>query len=165
MKLEIIGEKFLYQILESYNMENWSSVLMSERNLWRYIQKNLKQTNNMLMRVENAFYKGIPDVNYLIDGVEGWVELKYVNEYPKRESTEIKVSHFTTEQKLWHNTRNKMNGLASVLVQVESDYFLFKKERINLIGALTKRKMFQLSNKSWKNKINFEELKKELCEK
>jgi len=52
-----------------------------------------------------------------------------------------------------------------VLVQVESDYFLFKKERINLVGALTKRKMFQHANKSWKNKINFEELKKELCEK
>ena len=38
-----------------------------------------------------------------------------------------------------------------------------KEERINLLGSLTKKKMFQYANKSWKNKIDFKELRKELC--
>ena len=51
-------------------MINWSYILMSERNLWRYLQRNLKDNKSLLMRVENSLYKGIPDVNYLIDGKE-----------------------------------------------------------------------------------------------
>ena len=51
---------------------------MSETNLWRYLQRNLKDNKTMLMRVENPFYKGIPDVNFLIDGNEGWLDLKKI---------------------------------------------------------------------------------------
>jgi hypothetical protein len=121
---------------------NWSYILMSETNLWRYLQRNLKDNKTMLMRIENPFYKGIPDVNFLIDGNEGWLELKYMPEYPKKDNTEVKVPHFTKEQKLWHDSRYKNKGL---------------------VGALTKKKMFQHANKSWKNRIDFKELRKELC--
>jgi hypothetical protein len=136
---------------------------MSETNLWRYLQRNLKDNKTMLMRVENTFYKGIPDVNFLIDGNEGWLELKYMPEYPKKDYTEIKVPHFTKEQKLWHDARYKNKGRTMVLIQVDSDYFIFKKERINLLGSLTKKSMFKFANKSWKNRIDFKELRKELC--
>tara|TARA_R100000482_G_scaffold121828_2_gene68449 strand:+ start:487 stop:927 length:441 start_codon:yes stop_codon:yes gene_type:complete len=142
---------------------NWSYILMSETNLWRYLQRNLKDNKTMLMRIENPFYKGIPDVNFLIDGNEGWIELKYMPEYPKKDNTEVKVPHFTKEQKLWHDSRYKNKGRTMVLIQVDNDYFIFKKERINLVGALTKKKMFQHANKSWKNRIDFKELRKELC--
>tara|TARA_A100001015_G_C15001046_1_gene718517 strand:- start:1659 stop:2096 length:438 start_codon:yes stop_codon:yes gene_type:complete len=144
-------------------MINWSYILMSERNLWRYLQRNLKDNKSLLMRVENSLYKGIPDVNYLIDGNEGWIELKYMPEYPKKDITEVKVPHFTKEQKIWHDIRYKNKGRTMVLIQVDRDYFIFKKERINLLGSLTKKKMFQYANKSWKNKIDFKELRKELC--
>ena len=66
---------------------------MSERNLWRYLQRNLKDNKSLLMRVENSLYKGIPDVNYLIDGNEGWIELKYMPEYPKKDIT-VSLNHF-----------------------------------------------------------------------
>ncbi len=136
---------------------------MSENNLWRYLQKNLKDSKTMLMRIENPFYKGVPDVNFLIDGNEGWLELKYIPQYPKKEITIVKVPHFTIEQKIWHNARFKNKGRTMVLIQVDDDYFIFKKEKINLLGSLNKFRMFQHANKFWKNKINFRELRKELC--
>ena len=142
---------------------NWSYILMSETNLWRYLQRNLKDKNTMLMRIENPFYKGVPDVNFLIDGNEGWLELKYIPQYPKKEITIVKVPHFTIEQKIWHNARFKNKGRTMVLIQVDDDYFIFKKEKINLLGSLNKFRMFQHANKFWKNKINFRELRKELC--
>ena len=103
------------------------------------------------------------ELNFLIDGNEGWLELKYMPEYPKKDYTEIKVPHFTKEQKLWHDARYKNKGRTMVLIQVDSDYFIFKKERINLLGSLTKKSMFKFANKSWKNRIDFKELRKELC--
>ena len=136
---------------------------MSENNLWRYLQKNLKDSKTMLMRIEIPFYKGVPDVNFLIDGNEGWLELKYIPQYPKKEITIVKVPHFTIEQKIWHNARFKNKGRTMVLIQVDDDYFIFKKEKINLLGSLNKYRMFQHANKFWKNKINFRELRKELC--
>tara|TARA_Y100000004_G_scaffold75872_1_gene85342 strand:+ start:529 stop:966 length:438 start_codon:yes stop_codon:yes gene_type:complete len=144
-------------------MYNWRLILMSENNLWRYLQKNLKDSKTMLMRIENPFYKGVPDVNFLIDGNEGWLELKYIPQYPKKEITIVKVPHFTIEQKIWHNARFKNKGRTMVLIQVDDDYFIFKKEKINLLGSLNKFRMFQHANKFWKNKINFRELRKELC--
>ena len=144
-------------------MYNWRFILMSENNLWRYLQKNLKDSKTMLMRIENPFYKGVPDVNFLIDGNEGWLELKYIPQYPKKEITIVKVPHFTIEQKIWHNARFKNKGRTMVLIQVDDDYFIFKKEKINLLGSLNKYRMFQHANKFWKNKINFRELRKELC--
>ena len=144
-------------------MYNWRLILMSENNLWRYLQKNLKDSKTMLMRIENPFYKGVPDVNFLIDGNECWLELKYIPQYPKKEITIVKVPHFTIEQKIWHNARFKNKGRTMVLIQVDDDYFIFKKEKINLLGSLNKFRMFQHANKFWKNKINFRELRKELC--
>jgi hypothetical protein len=143
-------------------MINWTKVLMSESNLWRYIQKNLK-SYGVLSRVENAFYKGMPDVNYLIDGVEGWIELKFISQFPARQNTIVRVPHFTEEQKIWHEQRVKYKGNTTVLIQVERDYFIFKKDKIKLVGSLTRNSMVKLANKHWPKRINFKELRKELC--
>ena len=135
---------------------------MSERALWSYIQRNLKK-HGQISRVENAFYKGMPDVNYLIGGVEGWIELKYLKSYPIREKTIVKVRHFTREQKIWHYNRIMQNGKTTVILQIEKDYFLFANENVRLVGFLTKPDMIAKANKYWKNKINFLELKESLC--
>lgn len=51
--------------------------------------------HSQLTRVENAVADGMPDVEYCITrqprspGVAGWIELKYTQSHPKRESTPL----------------------------------------------------------------------------
>ena len=54
---------------------------MSEAALWRRVRKGLP---GHLVRVENAVEAGTPDVNYCIDGAEGWIELKQLDRWPAR---------------------------------------------------------------------------------
>ena len=93
----------------------------------------------ILMRIENAFYKGVPDVNFLIRGIEGWLELKFLKEFPKKENTTVNIPHFTQEQKLWHKERWENHGLTAMLLQVDDYYFLFVSDKIALAGHLSKK--------------------------
>ena len=70
---------------------------MSENNFWRYIKNHMKGIG-IFTRIENSFFKGIPDVNFLIDGIEGWIELKYREKFPVRTNTPIRLQHFTKEK-------------------------------------------------------------------
>jgi len=135
---------------------------MSESNLWRYFQRNMK-SKGVIQRVENAFYKGMPDVNYLIEGKEGWIELKYSKEYPKKETTSVRLHHFTKEQRIWHRDRLIKKGRTNILWQIEKDYYLFCNENIALIGTLTRKQMGEKSDGFWSKKINFENMKRLLC--
>lgn len=136
---------------------------VSESNLWKYFQRNMR-SRGIVQRVENAFYKGMPDVNYLINGTEGWLELKYIKCYPKRKDTPVAVRHFTKEQKIWHLTRAKKQGRTNVLLQVEKDYYLFINENISMIGKLTKEDMKLKSDAFWEQRINFNDMAVLLCE-
>ena len=57
---------------------------MSEKNFWTLVRNNLPVK---MWRVENKVMKGMPDVHYLINGKSGWVELKYLNKWPKKDLT------------------------------------------------------------------------------
>ena len=96
---------------------------MSERALWRRVREGLKRRGH-LVRVENAVEDGTPDVNYCIDGVEGWIELKHAR-VPARVSTNVRYQRYTREQADWGVTRRAVGGLAFVLVQVGREVFLF----------------------------------------
>ncbi len=145
----------MYQILED---------LMSEKNLWQYCRRHLSG-RGVFMRIENAFYKGVPDVNFLVGGIEGWLELKFLHNFPKKESTPVKIPHFTQEQKLWHKERFENHGLTAMLLQVDDHYFLFVGDKIALVNNLSKKGMIKNANKCWRKRINFEELIDTLCHK
>ena len=137
---------------------------MSEKNLWQYCRRHMAD-RGILMRIENAFYKGVPDVNFLIGGIEGWLELKFLHEFPKKENTPVKIPHFTQEQKLWHKERWENHGLTAMLLQVNDYYFLFVSDKIALVGHLSKRGLINNATKCWRNRINFEEFINILCNK
>ena len=81
----------------------------------------------LFSRIENPFYKGIPDVNYLMNGVEGWIELKYVKSFPKKELTPVSIPHYTKEQKMWHKVRYDAGGNTAIILQVDKYYFIVVK--------------------------------------
>lgn len=68
---------------------------------------------------------GMPDVNYCIDGEEGWIELKSVDNWPKRPDTPIRLPHYTVEQRAWQRQRGEAGGKVFILLRVEREYMLF----------------------------------------
>lgn len=54
--------------------------MSNESTLWAYLRDGLKDNSIHLSRVESHSTSiGIPDVNFTIDGKDGWIELKFEN--------------------------------------------------------------------------------------
>lgn len=74
------------------------------------------------VKVENPAKPGTPDINY----IEGWVELKWLPEWPKRAGTTVKFPKFYPQQRVWLVKRTLAGGKCFVLVQIASIYLLYQ---------------------------------------
>ncbi len=92
---------------------------MSESTMRGRVVRALKDLN--AIAVENPVLPGTPDVNY----VEGWIELKWLREWPADESTPVRFPHFTPVQRVWHIRRRLAGGMSWVLVQCKREWLLF----------------------------------------
>lgn len=109
---------------------------MTEKTLASKVVKLLRPLD--AMRVENPCKPGTPDVEF----IGGWVELKHVRDWPKRASTPVRVPHFTTGQRLWLTRRDKLGGLALLLVQVGPDYLLLSGAKAaSILGTSTQAQL------------------------
>lgn len=110
-------------------------MIRSESDVWKLL-KGKAGNDIMLQRFECSMPGGVPDVHYLTcNGVSGWIELKYIKELPKRESTPIRIPHFTQQQKLWIQTYGSLGGNAWVFVCLPSDWcFLFSWKVVHCLG-------------------------------
>lgn len=96
--------------------------------------------------VENSAYPGTPDVNY----VEGWIELKWVREWPAREGTAVPVKHFTPQQRVWLKRRWYRNGAAWLLLQVGRTWLLFDGATASqIVGLVDKRTLINRARRVW----------------
>lgn len=65
--------------------------------------------------IENLCQKGTPDVECIL----GWIELKWVEKWPARSKTPLRIDHYTKEQRIWARTRVRRGGSCWLLLQVE----------------------------------------------
>jgi len=130
---------------------------MSERTFWNYLRKGMRQRWEVV-RIENTCSRGTPDTAYSMDGVHGWIELKFEKEWPKRESTKLRLAHFTPEQKIFIRKHGTAGGRCFLFLRVGSDFLLFEHVHILQLGELNKTEMKKKALKVWYKNLNFDEL-------
>lgn len=85
---------------------------MSEADLNKRLREALKGFDPV--RVENAVGPGTPDINYL----QGWIESKFLHEWPKRADSIVRIPHYVKEQRGWHVRRCAAGGRVWVALEV-----------------------------------------------
>ena len=89
---------------------------MSEKNFWVLLRTSLKQLK--MYRVENRVMKGRPEVHDIKDGSSGWIELKYIDKWPKtRVATGLKLN-----QCLWLKEYDENKGHCWIMLRIGRDF-------------------------------------------
>ena len=91
----------------------------NESKLFQRIKKRIStERHDRVDRIENGMGAGMPDVNYCLNGAEGWIELK-CPKIPKRSSTALfgAGNHpVGIDQSNWFLSQNNAGGLAFLLI-------------------------------------------------
>ena len=134
---------------------------MKESSFWQYIRKGMLGRWHAT-RLESSAGNGVPDVSFGMINLNGFIELKHINEWPKRGTTKVKLP-LRNEQKLWIKTRGQMAGNVWVLVRIEDYFFLLTAHQaISACEGLTRDHWLVWAWKKWHKRIDFDELEKEL---
>ena len=131
---------------------------MKESDLWKYIRQGMLGKWHV-SRIESSAGNGVPDVSFGIPGVNGWIELKYIKEWPKRPTTKVKLP-LRPEQKHWIKNRGQLSGNVWVLVRISDDFFLLYWNTAVQAAekGMTQFDWFAPEIYSWHKEINFSEL-------
>ncbi len=99
---------------------------MNEISFWDKVRKAFNDRPHTRARKLHAgmFDEGLPDAIYVVDGVQGLLELKYVPAWPKRESTTVPCG-LTVNQREWMADWVAHAGRAHLLLGVADEWFLF----------------------------------------
>lgn len=136
---------------------------MSEQTVWQRFSRIFAIRNAHVVRVENPADPGTPDVNWCMDGIEGWVELKQAKNWPKKKDTDLNIKHFSTKQKVWLTKRSFSGGRIHLLLKVSTDWLLFKGiDAAKHLNSSTKEELFEIAQATWSNGLNDEALRREL---
>lgn len=89
---------------------------MSESNFWALLRSKLDI--GIMYRVENRVMSGMPDVHFIKDGVSGWIELKYMKDWPKKRiPVGLKLS-----QAYWLEKYAENGGRCWILIRIGRDF-------------------------------------------
>jgi hypothetical protein len=118
---------------------------------------DLKQRMKRLcpISIENALTTpGLPDVAI----VSGWLELKCLPKWPVKETTPLRIPHFTEEQKMWALKWASCGGNYWLVVKVRAEIFVFGPDAAVLVGTLTRAEMLGAALAYWPCMPSSEEL-------
>lgn len=127
--------------------------IVKESNLWSTIKRNLPNVH--WQRIESTTGVGIPDINGCYNGCDFWIEIKYLDAFPKRPATPVRINHFTAEQKLWLKRRGEVGGRVLLFVQVGREYFLFDWEEALCVCSYTQAEWREHCRASWQGRCNW----------
>lgn len=93
--------------------------------------------------VENPAAIGTPDINY----IGGWIECKWLRQWPKREDTPVILPHpYTKQQQIWGKRRMRRGGICLVMLQCRQEWLLFDAcTASEFLGTLPRRMLYEAS--------------------
>lgn len=108
------------------------------------------------MAVENSAMPGTPDVYFL----HGWIELKEVDDWPKRPTTPLRLPHFTKHQRAWIRRHVHRGGTVFVLLKVgKKEWFLIDGlEAADKLGSSTRAEIESVARLVFPNGLDSEAL-------
>jgi len=118
---------------------------MDERGMWKGLQPILAYLSLDPVRVENGLDRGTPDANY----THGWIELKYLERWPKRAETLVRLPKLTPWQCAWLKRRWAAGGLCWLIVRVGQEWFVFSGWVAHSVRLGLTREQF-MKTASWK---------------
>jgi hypothetical protein len=130
---------------------------MNEATLRNYVRKGLHAKGVLTTHHEDALNSGIPDLSYS-GGVNGWIELKWLEAWPKREATIVKIDHYTKEQRYFLLSRGRAGGRCWLLLRVGREHLLFDHEGAQKVGTVNYAHTAALCFTAWPGFIDFEQL-------
>lgn len=115
------------------------------------------------VRIENSAAMGTPDVNCSL----GWIELKQVEhkDIPKRETTLLRLDHYTPEQRIFQLKRSRAGGPCWLLLKLGDEWLLFSsKVAAERLGKMTVAETRDAATRLWTVPPSKEEFQKALRE-
>ena len=89
---------------------------MTEQNFWQYIRSNLFDVR--MYRVENKVMQGMPDLHYIHEGITGWIELKFLNDWPKKRMT----TGLMLTQAMWLEEYALSGGNSWIMIRIAREF-------------------------------------------
>lgn len=104
--------------------------------------------------VENPAGPGTPDVNF----IEGWIELKQLEDWPARAETVVHFDHFTPQQRVWLLRRWLSGGNAWMLIKVADEWLLLDgKTAAEIVGKVTRSELMRACKCFWMSGASMDE--------
>ncbi len=113
---------------------------MSEKIDYQLLKKHMPCGRDRLDRIENVVGVGTPDVNFCINGVDGWIEMKSPRHEPLRETSKLLTKHnhpLNQDQKNWFLRQCNAGGRAFILICTNKRWMLVDGSLADVINDMT----------------------------
>ena len=122
--------------------------MAKEATLWDWLSsamvraQNLERMHQRVERIESGVSFGVPDVNFTIEGCEGWIELK-ATDLPVRDTTRVlpSGSGLRTEQIAWHVKAQSCGTRSFILVKAGEMRWLLGGDHAMRINVYNREQM------------------------
>lgn len=105
--------------------------------------------------VENVMLAGTPDINY----VEGWIELKWLEDWPKKPQTPVRLPKFKRGQRIFLYKRCLAGGQAYLLLRVNLEWILLPGFwAATRLGTATRAEIIAAAWQHWPRRLMAAEL-------
>lgn len=120
---------------------------MSEKVDYKKFRQAVCHPMDRIQRIENILVIGMPDVNFCIEGCEGWIEIKSPIE-PKKDSTPLFGSNhkLSQDQKNWFLSQKNAGGKGYILICTDKRWILIDGcKYADIVNEMTTRQLVDIS--------------------
>ena len=133
-----------------------------ENTFKKYLVSQVLKGYGHVQSHEDKYSTGIPDIDYCIYGVAGWIELKIVQDWPAQPTTTLHTSlkHLTNDQINWMLRRSLAGGNVYLLLKVMStkEYLLFHGEDARKLKDCIRQQAIDLCIEEYNGSLPAEKL-------